>query len=177
MKFEDIERLVRLVAETGVAEVEVKQAGVQVRVSRTPGVEAGAAPPQVHVVPVGGAAPAPWPAAAAPAPAPQAAAAPQAPAAAPATGAPEAAAEEEDEELHVITAQMVGTFYRRPNPEAEAYVSEGDVIKKGQVICILEAMKILNEIEAEISGTIVKVLAEDAQPVEYGEPLFAVRPV
>ena len=85
--------------------------------------------------------------------------------------------EEDEENLHVITASMVGTFYRRPNPEADNFVSEGDVIKKGQVICILEAMKILNEIEAEVSGTVVKVFPEDAQPVEYGEPLFAVRPL
>jgi len=168
VKFEDIERLIKLVAETGVAEVEVKQAGVQVRVSRTLAGESSGMPPQVHVLPMGAPAGAPWPAAA------PAAAAPDA---APAAGTQAAAPEEEDEDLHVITAAMVGTFYRRPNPEADPYVSEGDVIKKGQVICILEAMKILNEIEAEVSGTVVKVLAEDAQPVEYGEPLYAVRPV
>ena len=166
MKFEDIERLIKLVAETGVAEVEVKQAGVQVRVSRTLADDSGGAPPQVHVLPMGAPGAVPWPASAPPA----------APGTAPAA-AQAAAPEEEDEDLHVITAAMVGTFYRRPNPEADPYVSEGDVIKKGQVICILEAMKILNEIEAEISGTVVKVFAEDAQPVEYGEPLYAVRPV
>ena len=170
MKFEDIERLVRLVAETGVAEVEVKQAGVQVRVSRTLAPEPGAVgPPQVHVVPMGAPGAASWPATA-----PQSIAA-AAPAPVESSGAPEDA--EGDEDLHVITAAMVGTFYRRPNPEADPYAIEGDVIKKGQVICILEAMKILNEIEAEVSGMVVKVLAEDAQPVEYGEPLFAVRPV
>lgn len=167
MKFEDIERLVKLVAETGVAEVEVKQAGVQVRVSRTLVGEPAATAPQVHVLPMGSQGPGAWPAAAQAAP----------PAAAPTVQAAAAPAPEEEEDLHVITASMVGTFYRRPNPEADPYVSEGDVIKKGQVICILEAMKILNEIEAEVSGTVVKVLAEDAQPVEYGEPLFAVRPV
>ena len=173
MKFDDIERLVKLVAETGVAEVEVKQAGVQVRVSRTLAGEPAGAAPQVHVLPMGAHGGAPWPAGAEAAV--PAAAAPAA--AATAAAAEPAAAEEDDEDLHVITASMVGTFYRRPNPEADPYVSEGDVIKKGQVICILEAMKILNEIEAEISGTVVKVLAEDSQPVEYGEPLFAVRPV
>ena len=77
----------------------------------------------------------------------------------------------------MITASMVGTFYRRPNPEASPFVTEGDVVKKGQVICSLEAMKILNEIESEASGTVVKVFAEDGQPVEYGEKLFALRPL
>lgn len=173
MKFEDIQRLVKLVAETGVAEVEVKQAGVQVRVSRTMAAEPGAAP-QVHVLPMAAGA---YPPAAAAAPAPAAPAPPAASGSAPGTVPATAAEAEEDENLHVITASMVGTFYRRPNPESDPYVTEGDVLKKGQVICILEAMKILNEIEAEISGTVVKVFPEDAQPVEYGEPLFAVRPL
>ena len=70
---------------------------------------------------------------------------------------------------------MVGTFYRRPNPEAAAFVKEGDSVRKGQVICVLEAMKILNEIECDVGGTIVKVHAEDAQPVEFGEKLFTIR--
>jgi acetyl-CoA carboxylase biotin carboxyl carrier protein len=171
VKFDDIERLVKLVAETGVAEVEVKQAGVQVRVSRTLVGESAGAAPQVHILPMGAPGVGSWPSGGEAAHAAVPAPAPAAPAVAP------AADEEDDEDLHVVTASMVGTFYRRPNPEADPYASEGDVIKKGQVICILEAMKILNEIEAEISGTVVKVLAEDAQPVEYGEPLFAVRPV
>ena len=161
MNLEDIERLVRLVAETDLSEVELRRGGVHLRISR----QQPAAAPSAHVVPVH----APWPHVAAPqAPATASAA----PSAAPSAGKPEPV----EEGLKVITATMVGTFYRRPNPEAPPFVKEGDTIRKGQVICILEAMKILNEIESDVSGTVVKVHAEDAQPVEFGERLFTIRP-
>ncbi|MEK8090784.1 acetyl-CoA carboxylase biotin carboxyl carrier protein [Thermithiobacillus plumbiphilus] len=75
---------------------------------------------------------------------------------------------------HVVKSPMVGTFYRSPSPEAEPFVQEGDLVKSGQALCIIEAMKLLNEIEADVSGRIVKVLAENGQPVEYGEPLFVI---
>jgi acetyl-CoA carboxylase biotin carboxyl carrier protein len=75
-----------------------------------------------------------------------------------------------------IKAPMVGTFYRAPAPESDPYVREGDSVSQGKVICIIEAMKLMNEIEAEISGKIVKVLAENGQPVEYNQPLFLVDP-
>ena len=101
---------------------------------------------------------------------------PTAPAAAPTTPPP-TSEDEADENLHVITASMVGTFYRRPDPDTEPYVKEGDVIKKGQVICILEAMKIHNEIESDAAGTVVKIFPEDSHPVEYGEKLVAIRPL
>ena len=78
--------------------------------------------------------------------------------------------------LITIEAPMVGTFYRASAPEAAPYVSEGDVIKEGQVLCIIEAMKLMNEIEAKIAGRIAKVLVENGQPVEYGQPLFLVEP-
>jgi acetyl-CoA carboxylase biotin carboxyl carrier protein len=71
----------------------------------------------------------------------------------------------------------VGTFYRSPSPETPVYVDLGDVVKKGQILCIIEAMKLMNEIEAEVSGKVVAVLAENAQPVEYGEPLFHIEPM
>ncbi len=71
---------------------------------------------------------------------------------------------------------MVGTFYRAPSPDAEPYVREGDVIKEGQVLCIIEAMKLMNEIESKVSGRIIRVLAENGQPVEYGQPLFLIEP-
>ncbi|MGA2193198.1 MAG: acetyl-CoA carboxylase biotin carboxyl carrier protein [Nitrospirota bacterium] len=77
----------------------------------------------------------------------------------------------------VITSPIVGTFYRAPSPEAPVYVEVGDVVKKGQILCIIEAMKLMNEIEAEISGKVVAVLAENAQPVEYAEPLFHIEPI
>jgi len=75
-----------------------------------------------------------------------------------------------------LEAPMVGTFYRAPSPEAAPFVAEGDVVKEGQVLCIIEAMKLMNEIEAKVAGRIAKVLVENAQPVEYGQPLFLVEP-
>ena len=78
--------------------------------------------------------------------------------------------------LIAIEAPMVGTFYRASSPDAAPYVSEGDVIKEGQVLCIIEAMKLMNEIEAKVAGRIAKVLVENSQPVEYGQPLFLVEP-
>jgi len=79
-----------------------------------------------------------------------------------------------EENLIPITAPMVGTFYRAPAPDANPYVEIGDVIKKGQVVCIIEAMKIMNEIEAEIGGKVAKVLVESGHPVEYGQQLFLI---
>jgi len=75
-----------------------------------------------------------------------------------------------------IEAPMVGTFYRSPSPEAPPFVSEGDTIKEGQTLCIIEAMKLMNEIESKLSGRVVKILVENAQPVEFGQPLFLVEP-
>ena len=82
----------------------------------------------------------------------------------------------EDANLHAIASPIVGTFYRAPNPDADPYVKVGDFVEKGQTLCIVEAMKLMNEIECDISGTVVRVLSENAQPVEYGENLFLVRP-
>jgi acetyl-CoA carboxylase biotin carboxyl carrier protein len=82
---------------------------------------------------------------------------------------------EVDASLHVITSPIVGTFYRSPNPESESFVTVGDHVSKGKVICIIEAMKLMNEIESDVDGEIVKVFPQNGQPVEYGEKLFAVR--
>jgi len=71
---------------------------------------------------------------------------------------------------------MVGTFYRAPSPDAQPYVREGDVVKKGQVVCIIEAMKLMNEVESKVAGRIEKILVENAHPVEYGQPLFLLEP-
>jgi len=76
-----------------------------------------------------------------------------------------------------VEAPMVGTFYRAPKPDAPPFVAEGDVVKEGQVLCIVEAMKLMNEIEAKIAGRIVKVVAENGQPVEFGQPLFLMEPL
>jgi len=102
----------------------------------------------------------PMPAAAAPPPS-------AAPAAAPLAAVPE-------DKAHVVTSPFVGTFYRKPNPDSAVYVSLNDRVDKGQVLCIVEAMKLMNEIEADISGTVVGILVEDGAPVEYGQALFKI---
>ena len=79
-----------------------------------------------------------------------------------------------DDKAHVVTSPFVGTFYRKPNPDSPSYVSMGDRIDKGQVLCIVEAMKLMNEIEADVAGIVVAILAEDGAPVEYGQPLFKI---
>ena len=101
-----------------------------------------------------------------------------APAVAAPVAAPAASNEKAPENSNLITIKspMIGTFYRSPGPDKDPYLSVGDDIKPGKVICIIEAMKLFNEIEAEMSGKIIKVLAEDASPVEYDQPLFLVDP-
>lgn len=81
---------------------------------------------------------------------------------------------DESDDLIRVPAPMVGTFYRAPDPEADPYVKEGDVIHVGQPLCIIEAMKLMNEIESEVKGRIVRILVEDGEPVQYGEPLFLI---
>ncbi len=78
---------------------------------------------------------------------------------------------------HTITSPIVGTFYAAPSPEADPYIQVGDEVKSGQVLCIVEAMKLMNEIESDIDGIVVEVFGRNSQPVEFGEPLFAIRPV
>jgi len=109
---------------------------------------------------------------AAPMPAPAVSFAPPAMAVAPAV----VAAAPVDDKSHVVTSPFVGTFYRKPNPDSANYVSLNDKIDKGQVLCIVEAMKLMNEIEADVAGTVVAILVEDNQPVEYGQPLFKIAP-
>jgi acetyl-CoA carboxylase biotin carboxyl carrier protein len=106
-----------------------------------------------------------------------------APAAAPITEAPKAASaeakpatEEAAKNLLTIKSPMIGTFYRKPSPDKEPFVKVGDKVGKGQVVCVIEAMKLFNEIESEVSGTIVKILVDDMSPVEYDQPLFLVEP-
>jgi acetyl-CoA carboxylase biotin carboxyl carrier protein len=99
---------------------------------------------------------------------------PALPIAAPAPVAAPAAAPDLDANLHTITSPMVGTFYRAPAPEAPAYVSEGSAVEETSVICIVEAMKLMNEIKAEVRGVIKRILVENAQAVEFGQPLFLV---
>ena len=152
-KFEEICELIQLVGSSGVAIVEVEHAGSRLRIEGRVQV---AAPPA-----------APSAAASTSQPVPEAPAA--------VTSEPEAAPTE-DEKLHGVSSPIVGTFYRAPNPDADPYVKVGDFVEPGQTLCIVEAMKLMNEIESDVSGTVVKVLPENAQPVEYGENLFLVRP-
>ena len=111
--------------------------------------------------------------------APQAAPAAYAPAApsAPAAAAPVAAPAPAEEQLHIVKSPIVGTFYASPAPGSPAFVSVGDRVTQGQVICIVEAMKLMNEIESDAAGEVVKCLVSNGQPVEYGQPLFSIRTV
>jgi acetyl-CoA carboxylase biotin carboxyl carrier protein len=97
----------------------------------------------------------------------------------PASGAPKAEekkpAAEADPSLHTLTSPIVGTFYRQAGPESPAFVEAGSRVKKGQVLCIVEAMKLMNEIESDVDGTIVEIYPQNAQPIEYGEPLFSIK--
>jgi acetyl-CoA carboxylase biotin carboxyl carrier protein len=145
---EQVRAVIRLAEETGVADLEVETPALKIRVRRHLGKQ-----PHDEVTRV-----VPWPAQA-----PDAAAAPLA---APAPRAPS------DDHLVPIIAPMVGTFYRAPSPEAPPFVKEGDVVDTGQVVCIIEAMKLFNEIQAEARGRVARVLVENATPVEYGQPLF-----
>ncbi|WP_205503323.1 acetyl-CoA carboxylase biotin carboxyl carrier protein [Rufibacter psychrotolerans] len=162
MKAKEIQELIDFIAKSGLNKVDIETEEFKISVERE-------ASQKVKFV--SGAAPA-----AAPAPAPQAAAPAPLPAA-PATPATPAQPAAEDTSRYVtIKAPMIGTLYRSANPESPAFVNVGDEVKKGQVICIIEAMKLFNEIESEVSGRIVKVLVENASPVEYDQPLFLVDP-
>ncbi|MCP4446161.1 MAG: acetyl-CoA carboxylase biotin carboxyl carrier protein [Myxococcales bacterium] len=99
-----------------------------------------------------------------------------APVAAPAPAAAEDAQAPAEETIHQVTSPFVGTFYRAPNPDSASYCEVGQRVEKGQVLCIVEAMKLMNEIEADMGGTLEAILVDNAEPVEYGQPLFKIRP-
>lgn len=165
MDLRKIKTLIDLVEESGIAELEVKEGEESVRISRYP-TGAMQAPPQFYAAaPQPLAAPASAPA---PAAAPTAAPAAEAPAAAPAA-APKAA-----ENRHVVKAPMVGTFYRTPSPGAKAFVEVGQTVKAGQTLCIIEAMKMLNQIESDKSGVVVEILVDNEKPVEFDQPMFVI---
>mgnify|MGYP003142175812 FL=1 len=148
-----VRELAAILREADLGEIEVEQGELKIRVSKP-------AAPVVAQAPVSYAAPA------APAPA----AAPAASAAEDASAAPVAAADEE-----IITSPMIGTFYRSPSPDASTFVEKGSSVNKASVVCIIEAMKVMNEIKAEVSGEIIEILVNDAEAVEYGQPLFKVK--
>lgn len=157
MDLKEIQALIKFVSTAGVDEVEINQKDFKLLIKKNPAqiTTAQYTPVAVQAAPV--------------AAAPIAAAT-----AAPAVAAP--AAEPKADNLITIKSPMVGTFYRTPNPESPMFVNVGDEVKPGKVVCIIEAMKLFNEIESEISGKIVKVLVDNATPVEYDQPLFLVEP-
>jgi len=161
-KFDELCELIRLVGSTDVASFEIEHAGGRLRIdgkAPAPVVSQMAAPtPTVVSTP--------------------ATATSEAASDAATRGAPDAASTDSgaaEEDLHFVVSPIVGTFYRSPNPDADPYVKVGDTVESGGTLCIVEAMKLMNEIESDRSGTIVKVFVENAQPVEFGERLFAVR--
>ena len=171
MKLTEIQDLIKFVARAGVTEVEIEQKDFKLTIkSEMPKgrgkkdeqvvqtIQVPAAMPQavVQAAPVTPAAPA-APAAAAPAPAAESPA-------------------EDNSHLIEIKSPMIGTFYRRPSPDKDVFVEVGDVIKPGDTVCVIEAMKLFNEIESEVQGKIVKVLLDDNSPVEYDQPLFLIDP-
>ena len=163
MNFKEILELIDKVADRGIGSVEIEQAGTKLRI------EGKSA--QHQVFHVGEMKSESFAAAHHPAPA-----APPVPATAFTAAAAARQAEEESEAgLHIITSPIVGTFYRSPNPESDAFVNVGDRITKGKVLCIVEAMKLMNEIESDVEGVLMKVYPQNGQPIEYGEKLFAVK--
>jgi len=156
METREIQKLIDFIAQSGLDEVNIETADLKIKVKRF------ATAPVVAYTPAPVAAPAP-------------AIAPAAPAAAAPTE-PAVSKEPASSNLITIKSPMIGTFYRASSPETPAFVNIGDEIKPGKVVCVIEAMKLFNEIESEVSGKIVKILVENATPVEFDQPLFLVEP-
>ncbi|HZP92380.1 MAG TPA: acetyl-CoA carboxylase biotin carboxyl carrier protein [Burkholderiales bacterium] len=153
MDLRKLKKLIDLVQESGIAELEITEGEEKVRISRTGGAAQGAvmAPPPAT---------APLPA--------------TPPVAAPAAASAQEQAVPGQPEGHVVKSPMVGTFYRAPSPGAKAFVEVGQTVSAGETLCIIEAMKLLNEIEADVGGEVKACLVESGQPVEYGQPLFII---
>jgi acetyl-CoA carboxylase biotin carboxyl carrier protein len=148
MNLKELKEIIDIVtSKESIEELELEKSGLRLRIRR-----ASSSGPTVSVA-------APAPALSISAPTPQA-----------------PAAQETEEELYYVKSPIVGTFYKSPSPTSEPFVSIGDFVEKGSVICIIEAMKLMNEIESDVAGEIVSTLVENGQPVEYGEKLFAIRP-
>jgi len=160
MDLKEIQNLIKFVSNSGVAEVKLETGDVKITIRTTlegnsPDITYVQQAPMQHALPA--------------APAPVAAAAPATPA------APAAPAEDNSKYL-TIKSPMIGTFYRKPSPDKPVFVEVGTTIGKGDVLCVVEAMKLFNEIEAEVTGKIVKILVDDMSPVEFDQPLFLVDP-
>ena len=157
MDLKQIQDLVKLVNKSNISELSIEEKDIKITIKQKEDKYVTGVPVQqvqaVQAAPV------------------SAAPAPSAPA------APMAAAPAASDNLLTIKSPMIGTFYRRPSPDKLNFVEEGDEVKNGKVVCIIEAMKLFNEIESEVSGRIVKILVEDSTPVEYDQPLFLVEPI
>jgi acetyl-CoA carboxylase biotin carboxyl carrier protein len=149
MDLRKLKKLIDLVQESGIGEIEITEGEEKVRISRQlAAAPMMMAPPMQAVgIPAGGA---------------------------PAAAAPAAPPAEPEQKGHALKSPMVGTFYRAPSPGAPSFVEIGQSVTKGQTLCIIEAMKLLNEIESDVAGTIKAILVENGQPVEYGQPLFLI---
>lgn len=158
MDIKDLKTLIKMVTETDITEFEMENEQEKILIKRGQSEVVTYAPPAAYAVP------------SAPVAAPPVAVAP---AAAPVAAAP-AAPVADSEKGEVITSPIIGTFYSAPSPESDPYVKVGSVVEKGQTLCIVEAMKLMNEIEAEFKCKVVEILGENAKPVEYGAPLFRV---
>ena len=152
MDIRKVKKLIELLDESGIAEIEITEGEESVRISRHP-TGVAAAPVAVAAAPVAAAAPAPL--------------------AAPAAS-PVAAAAEPEEEGYAVKAPMVGTFYSSPSPGSPMFVQIGDRVNEGDTLCIVEAMKMMNQIEADVSGTIKSIRVQNGDPVEYGQILFVI---
>ena len=155
MEYEELKKLIELLKDSDITELQLEREGIKVRLKRDKlfsSFDMGALARQAASAPPSAAQPA---------------------------GEAEVCSpgDEDSHRLVTVTAPLVGTFYSSSSPDSEPFVEVGDRVKKGQVICIVEAMKLMNEIECEADGQIVKVLVENGQPVEYGEPLFLVEPL
>lgn len=166
MDIKEIQELIKFVSKSGVSEVEIESKGFKINIKTPPYKRGGSKEPEVQIVQ----------AVPAPAPAPQVVQAAPAPAPAAPEATPAKSEAPDNGNYEEVKSPMIGTFYRSPSPEKPPFVGVGDEVKKGDVICIIEAMKLFNEIEAEVSGKIVKVLADDSSPVEYDQPLFLIEP-
>lgn len=155
MDIRKVKKLIELLEESNLTEIEIVEGEESVRLSR-----GSTAAPVSYALPPQYAAP--------PGPAP-------APAATPAAAAPAAAKEDDMPEGDILRSPMVGTYYASPSPDADPFVTLGQKVSEGETLCIIEAMKMFNQIEAESSGTVVGILAETGQPVEFDQPLFVIR--
>ena len=164
MNQKELRELIEFLVEKDIAEFEMERGDLKLHIKRGVGAAPIAPPPVSHAAPVAPHLPAP---AIAPPPAPAAAS--------PTPAAPAAPAASDDANLHILKSPMVGTFYESPSPGAPPFFAVGDSVKEGQVMCIIEAMKLMNEIEADASGEIVKMFVSNGSPVEYGMPLFGIR--